>query len=362
MLNAYKSFVEKLDRYSSRATLSVAAAFISISLLTGCLTRAEQEVVVYCALDREFSEPILADFESSTGVRILPKYDVESTKTVGLATAIIEEQNRPRCDLFWNNEILHTLRLEQMGLLEVYRSPSADSFPDEYVSSDGLWHGFASRARILLVNKERLPDESNWPRSILELADEQWQGDCAIAKPLFGTTATHAAVLYEHWGAERALAFFQQVDANAAVLSGNKQVAVGVARGDYAFGLTDTDDAWVEIQRGAPVEIVFPDQRPASPDREALGTLFIPNTLAIVRGSSNQPATQQLVDWLLSPEVEARLALGASAQIPVNPKVQIRSPVQPSEKLSWMKVDFRAAAERWDLASKQLRELFQTVD
>lgn len=326
------------------------------------MPRSENEVVVYCALDREFSEPILATFEHRTGVKVLAKYDIESTKTVGLVTAIIEERERPRCDLFWNNEILHTLRLERLGLLEVYRSPAAAPFPTDYVSSDGDWYGFAARARILIVNKERLPDPDDWPQSILELGNERWRGDCAIAKPLFGTTATHAAVLYDRWGESRAYGFFERVKKNAAVLSGNKQVAIGVARGDFAFGITDTDDAFVEIQRGAPVEIVYPDQAAAAPDSEPLGTLFIPNTLAIVRGSAHQKAAQQLVDYLLSPEVEAKLAEGASAQIPVNPQVTQRSPVQPDASLIWMNVDFRKAADQWETASEQLRELFQTVD
>ena len=29
---------------------------------------------------------------------------------------IIAEANRPRCDLFWNNEILNTIRLKEKGL------------------------------------------------------------------------------------------------------------------------------------------------------------------------------------------------------------------------------------------------------
>ena len=55
------------------------------------------------------------DFEKASGIRVLPKYDVESTKTVGLTAAIIAEAARPRCDVFWNNEILNTLRLEAEG-------------------------------------------------------------------------------------------------------------------------------------------------------------------------------------------------------------------------------------------------------
>ena len=51
----------------------------AVSLLAGC--REENSVVVYAALDREFSGPVLQEFENSTGITVLAKYDDESTKT-----------------------------------------------------------------------------------------------------------------------------------------------------------------------------------------------------------------------------------------------------------------------------------------
>ena len=97
--------------------------------LTGCWTSSGHEVVVYTALDEEFSKPIFADFTKSTGIVVLPKFDAESTKTVGLANAIAEEADRPRCNVFWNNEILLTVRLGRQGLLDVYRPKIAERLP-----------------------------------------------------------------------------------------------------------------------------------------------------------------------------------------------------------------------------------------
>ena len=48
------------------------------------------------------------------------------------------EAQRPRCDVFWNNEILNTLRLEKRGLLTAYVPPTAAEFPA---------HPFAVRLR-----------------------------------------------------------------------------------------------------------------------------------------------------------------------------------------------------------------------
>ena len=90
--------------------------------------------------------------------------------------------------------------------------------------------------------------EERRPKSIRDLTDPQWYERCAIAKPLFGTTATHAACLFAAWGDAEAKEFLGGVKRNARIMSGNKQVAEAVAAGTLAFGLTDTDDALVEIE------------------------------------------------------------------------------------------------------------------
>jgi iron(III) transport system substrate-binding protein len=272
---------------------------------------------------------------------------------VGLVEAIIAERNRPRCDLFWNNEILNTLRLERQGLLEAYDSPVGQYYPDEFRSPDGFWYGFAARARVLIVNTKLIPEPER-PKSIRDLTDPKWKGRCGMAKPLFGATATHAACLFAFWGNEKAMEFFKQIKANQArILSGNKQVALAVGGGQLAFGITDTDDAVIEVEKGMPVAIVYPDQGP-----DGLGTLFIPNTLAIIRGCPHGQNARRLVDYLLSPSVEEKLAKGTSAQIPLNPQVKIKTRLETPKTVKPMKVDFSAAADKWDAAAQFLRDEF----
>ncbi len=321
--------------------------------LTGCWTSSSHEVVVYTALDEEFSKPIFADFSKSTGIVVLPKFDAESTKTVGLANAIAEEADRPRCDVFWNNEILLTVRLGRQGLLDVYRPKIAERYPAMYRSPDGLWHGLAARARILLVNTKNVPKEQ-WPRSIHDLTDPKWKGQIGMAKPLFGTTATHAACLFAAWGDEKARAFYDKLKENGvSTLSGNKQVAEAVSKGEIAFGITDTDDAYEAIHDGWPVEIIYPDQ-----GQGEIGTLYIPNTLAVVKGAPHAAEARRLVDYLLSPEVETKLAQGPSVQVPLNPDVTVQPPIKTPRTIRAMQVDFDKAAEKWDDAAKYLRERF----
>jgi iron(III) transport system substrate-binding protein len=326
--------------------------------LTGCWFYTNSEVVVYTSQDSEFAEPIFAEFSKTQGVAVRPKFDTESTKTVGLAEAILAEKDRPRCDVFWNNEILHTLRLQKQGLLASYHSPLAEKYPAAFRSTKDLWHGFAARARVLLVNTKLVPDAER-PNSIFDLADPRWKGRAGLAKPLFGTTATQAACLFAVLGDEKAKDYYRKLKANdVQILSGNKQVAMAVAGGQLAFGMTDTDDAIIEVEKGMPVAIVYPDQETPDQNSPALGTLFIPNTLAIIRGCPHEANARRLVDYLLSPAVEKQLAEGPSAQIPLGENVEAKLRISTPRTIKATKVDFEAAAEKWDDAAKFLKDEF----
>jgi iron(III) transport system substrate-binding protein len=321
--------------------------------LSGCWTSSGPEVVVYSALDEEVSKPIFTDYTKVTGVQVLWKFDVESAKTAGLYKEIVEEQSRPRCDVFWNNEIILTLQLARKGLLDVYHPKIVDRYPEMYRSKDGLWCGLAARARILLINTQRVPKE-RWPQSIVDLTDARWKGRIGMAKPLFGTTATHAASLFAAWGDEKATSFFNSLkDNEVKILSGNKQVAQAVSSGEIDFGITDTDDAYDEIQAGRPVEIIYPDQAAGQ-----IGTLYIPNSVAVIKGAPHAAEARRLIDYILSPEVEARLAQGPSAQVPLNRDVTVQPPIRTPRTIRAMQVDFEKASQEWDDVAKFLRRRF----
>jgi iron(III) transport system substrate-binding protein len=318
------------------------------------LGSAENEVVVYTALDKEFSQPILDQVGSELALTVRPKFDVESNKTVGLVTDLIQHRKRPRADLFWNNEILHTIRLQQLGMLQAWTPPDTVATPDRFRATDGTWFGFAARARVFLVNTDLLPDSGQRPSSFYDLANPRWARKCGLAKPLFGTSATHAAVMFDRLGVQDASRWYQQFESNASIESGNRQVAVKVGRGELVFGLTDTDDAMLEIDRGSPVAIVYPDQGDSQ-----IGTLLIPNTLCILRDGPNPARAKQLAQRLLEAEIEKTLAAGPSAQFPLNENITSVSRANPPRDLKTMGVDFESAAKQWTNVAAVLRNIFE---
>ncbi|MCY3006726.1 MAG: extracellular solute-binding protein [Planctomycetota bacterium] len=360
---------------------------------SGCIQRSEQTATIYCATDREFAAPILDAFErtqsdpahndpaakqgskppsaravpgavpgpiagavpgknpasfgpsdgqQNDGQQIVRVFDVEASKTLGLVTRIEQESAQPKCDVFWNNEILHTIRLQKAGLLEPRRWSIPDNWPEGFVASDRSWVGFAARARVLIVNTQKLAQREQWPMRVQELADPRWKGQCGYANAMYGTTATHFAVLASHSRALEGMEWSQwqaSIKTNAVMLAGNKQVALAVSSGELSWGLTDTDDALIEKEKGMPIEMIFPDQ-----SEGGFGAVFIPNTVAVIRRSPHPVLAGRLADYLISEKTESRLAMSSSAHFPIWPGAKEQSRIE-TLGIRRAKIDYELAAE-----------------
>lgn len=308
-----------------------------------------REVVVYTSLDRPYAEPVLNAFTRQTGIAVRAVYDTEAAKSLGLARRIVAERRRPRADVFWSSEIVRLVQLKAEGVLAPYRSPQAEGIPERFRDRDGFWTGFAARARVLIWNRDQVRDP---PGSLLELADPKWRGEVVMANPLFGTTASEAAALFQVLGRERAEAHFRALKANGVrIVDGNAVVADWVGRGEAKVGVTDTDDAYSRIRDGKPLGMRFPDQ-------EGIGTLVIPNTVALVRDGPNPDGARRLIDYLVSPEVEAMLARGGARQLPLRDGVAGHPEAPSLKSLRAMDLDFERLAGAMDDVDRFLRTTF----
>jgi ABC-type Fe3+ transport system substrate-binding protein len=65
-----------------------------------------------------------------------------------------------------------------------------------------------------------------------------------------------------------------------------------------------------------------------------------------------------IIDFLLSPEVERRLAFSESMQIPVRPGVERPGHVPPYDSIQAMQVDYRSIADNLETSARFCRRLF----
>jgi iron(III) transport system substrate-binding protein len=331
--------------FSFAKGIGLAAALIASACRDG--GKANQ-VVAYTSVDQVFSDPIFRHCEERLALSVRGVFDTEETKSTGVLNRLLAESGHPQADVFWSGDPVRPFVLVERGLVQPYTSPEAGALPLALRASDGMWTGFAARARVLLINDTLVP-ENETPRSIRDLASPRWKGKAAIANPLFGTTTMHIAALFSAWGEEPAKAFLGQLKANGVrIASSNGEVKRWVASGEVALGLTDTDDAHEAIQARAPVRVVYPD-------RDDIGTLVMPTVAVLIKGAPHSENGKRLIDCLLSADVERRMA-EAAAHMPLRTGVPTPRNVQRLADIKAMPVDYGTVAQTMERIQPWLRE------
>ncbi len=339
---------------NARVVAVFAAALIGLVILATVGGGKNADVVLYCAVDRAHSEPIVRAFEAATGLTVDFQPDVELSKSVGHRRRLQEEAGNTRCDVFWNNEVVQMVLLAEAGLLQPYASPEAADIPQGLRDPDDLWVGFGARARVLIVNTDECPDPALRPSSTTDFLAATWKGRAGMAEPLTGTTAAHGSIWIQDWGLDRTLEMFQAMSDNGVAFGpGNAHLMKLVRDGKLAFGFTDTDDAKVALDAGAPVVQIVPDQGPGDP-----GLIVIPNTVAMVADAPHPEAARRLIDFLCSRAVEEMLAHGPSAQIPVRSDVPRPDGVLDLSQYTLAPIDWRAVGETYGDSVDALEDFF----
>ncbi len=270
----------------------------------------KNEVVMYCSMDQEYAQIVADRFTKKTGINVRCRFDEEATKTLGLVQRLRSETANPQADVFWSSEAFETIRLAKDNILAPYESTTTKAWPAEYRDAGNRWYGFALRARVLAYNTTRVKKE-DIPGSIEDLLKPRWKGKVLMARPQFGSTRGHVAAIWLTYGPEGAERIFRGLKENKIrVVNGNSTAVRMLAQGEADACLTDTDDIWVAQRNGWPVGIVYPRHG-------RTGTLIFPNTAALVRGSPHPKEAGQLIDFLLSEEVEEILVKSDSHNIPV---------------------------------------------
>ncbi len=323
---------------------------VGVSLLVfaaGCSDSATSpsggRVVVYTSVDEVFAEPILKQFEAETGIQVALVPDTEETKSTGLLNRLIAEKERPQADVFWSGDPVRAAILKAKGISTAYSSAAAEGLPGGFSDSEHHWTCFSARARVIIYNTDLVAKE-DVPTSIHDLADPRFRGRACMANPLFGTTSMHVAAIFQAMGDQKAKEFMQSlVDNEVKILSSNGEVRRRVANGQFAIGLTDTDDVHVAMTEGKPVDFVYPDA-------DGIGTLVMPNAVVLIADGPNPEAGKQVIDYLLKAETEAALASGEAAQMPLRDDVELPEGFrfQSVAKLSTMAVDYGKLADKLD--------------
>jgi iron(III) transport system substrate-binding protein len=313
-------------------------------LIAGCnRSSPAKEVVLYTSIDEPVARPILDAFTQSTGIKVILKTDTEASKTAGLVERLRAEKGNPQADVFWNNEPFHAINLAEEGVLAAYDSPASKDVLEPYKDPAHRWAADGLRMRMIAM----APGVEG-VAAVEDLADPKFKGRICMANPAFGTTSGHVAALFVKWGPEKGEQFLRDLKANdVRLLGGNSEVVKQIAGGNFAVGLTDNDDVDSMIADGGKLSGVPADLRDHS------GALAIPCTVSLVAGAKHDAAARQLIDYLLSREVEQRLLAARFAVRSVRPEPTTR-PLLPL-----MRVDYVQVAKMMPRAVESARKILE---
>ena len=267
-------------------------------------SQATNEVVIYCSLDEPDVTPLFKRFEEKTGIKVHAVTDTEATKTTVLVERLEAEKDHPQADVYWGNEIFHTINLAEQGFFEPYRPTAAEDVPPKWRDKDNLYTCIGVRARVIAFstaaqNKELVHELSH----LEDLTDPKFKGKLGICHPGFGTASGHFAAMYVLWGEPKFVEVMKKLRANdIKLLGGNSVVADQIGDGTLVAGPTDNDDVTEGKENKEPIDGVLPDQAEGEP-----GTLVIPGSIALMKGCQHPDAAKKMIDFMCDAQIEREL-------------------------------------------------------
>jgi iron(III) transport system substrate-binding protein len=191
-----------------------------------------------------------------------------------------------------------------------------------------------------LVINTNLLTASNAPHNFSDVTNSAWRGKVVLAYPLFGTTATHFHALGQRWGDAAWRNWCEALVANKPFLVDGNSVAVKlVERGEAWIGCTDSDDIAAAQREGFPVTAL-----PVAAD-----TLYIPNTVGVIRNCPHPEGAQRLFEYLSKPEVSQRL---------VELRALEGATLDPALAATGLTVDWEGLLKNLDAVTTETKDIF----
>src|SRR5688572_27021888 len=269
---------------SRLASLAVAAAAAFSSALAWA-----GEVVLYSSNSVDAINAVSEEFtKKHPDIKITPVRG----STGAMMQRIKAEAGAPKADIFWSGGFA-VLRLYKEFFLP-YQSPEYTTLQPTYRDSAGLWAGTNTHVMVIMVNKRALKGDP-MPKTWSDLANPRWKDRLVISDP--EKTSSSLATL---WGINETIGPepLKGIAKNATITSTASQVFDGVAKGEFAVGMTMEYAAQEYVAGGnKDIEIVYPTE----------GTYIAPEGMALVKGSPNAKEARVFYDFLASKQAQEML-------------------------------------------------------
>ncbi len=255
------------------------------------------------------SEDVIAQFEESTGITL----ELVSGGDAGsMVAGAILAAGAPTADVMFGVDNTLVTRTLDAGVFESYSSPEASSLRPELADQT-----FDGRVTPIDFGDVCINIDNTWfeaegiepPSSLEDLADPTYRDLLVVQDP--GTSSPGLAFLLStvsRYGDEWP-AYWQRLADNGVKVSGSWSDAY---YGEFTFGGGGDRPIVVSYATSPPAEIVYAEgEPPAQPSTSVMtdGCYRQIEYAGILAGTDQVEAAQQVVDWLLSEQVQADIPL-----------------------------------------------------
>ena len=265
------------------------ASFVLAAVVLGVGPAVAGEVVLYSSNSVDAINAVTEEFNKK-----YPDIKISSVRgsTGAMMQRIKAEAGAPKADIFWSGGF-SVLRIYK-EFFEPYQSPETAGVQAGYKDATGLWSGTNAHVMVIMVNKRALKGDP-MPKTWSDLAHPRWKDRLVVSDP--EKTSSSFATLY---GIEQSLGKepLKGIARNATITSTASQVFDGVAKGEFAVGMTMEYAAQEYVSGGnKDIEIVYPSE----------GTYIAPEGMALVKKSPNPAEAKKFYDFLASKQAQEML-------------------------------------------------------
>ena len=219
-----------------------ALALAPIIALSGCGNVADNSadsITIYSGRSESLITDLLDTFSQETGIEVKVRYG----DSAELAAQILEEGSNVQADVFFSQDAGALGALAKEGLTKSLPTDITSLVDASYKSKDSQWVGVSGRARVLVVNPEKVTE---LPTSYRDLMKPSWKGRIAIAPTNASFQAFITAIRVTE-GDQAAEEFLVAMKENAVLFEKNGLILQAVEDGIVDAGLIN-HYYWFELE------------------------------------------------------------------------------------------------------------------
>ncbi|MGH8887016.1 MAG: iron ABC transporter substrate-binding protein [Egibacteraceae bacterium] len=276
--------------------LAVLIALVLTLALGGCSRK--HELVIYSGRTQELIRPLLDQFSDQTGIPIAVSYG----QTPDLVLKLAEEGKNSPADVFLSQTPGATGFLFSQGMLAPLPAGDLAAVPERFRGPEGEWIGISGRLRVLVYNKDLVPD-SQLPRSVFDITAPEYAGKVGVA-PSNASFLDFITGMRQSVGDDRTMAWLRAMAANRSpTFTNNNAIVEAVSRGEIPMGLVNHyyNEEFLAQDPGLPSRnYYFPNGD--------LGSMLLETTASVLKTSDQPDDAARFMRFLLSQEAQTYFA------------------------------------------------------